>query len=110
MKSLSINGHKLHEVEMLLIPYSKGTVSRLRYPKDIIKYEIIDDELTLMIPPMLALELYRKGIIPQNQRNEIVLSISGKKIGNYFVNDFRYPNNHTDIITIVFKKSKSYLK
>ena len=105
MKSLSINGHKLHEVEMLLVPYNNDTVSSLRYPKHRILYEIIDNVVTLKIPSMLALELYRKGVLSQNQEEKIILSVSGKKIGAYFIDDFRYPNNHSDIITIVFKKN-----
>lgn len=111
MKSLSINGCKLYEVEMLLVPYNKKSVCHLQYPKERIKYERINNnnELTLKIPSMLALELYRKEIIPQDQNTEIALSISGKKIGNYSIADFRYPNNHFDIITIVLKKSKGDL-
>lgn len=104
MKSLSINGHKLHEVEMLLPPYNKGTVSYLRYPKHRIQYEIIDNIVTLKIPSMLTLELYRKGVLSQNQDEKIILSVSGKKIGAYFINDFRYPNDHSNVVTIVFKK------
>lgn len=106
MKSLSINGHKLHAVEMLLVPYSTDSVSYLKYPKHRIQYEIIDDNLTLKIPSMLALELYRKGIIPQDERREIVISISGKKIGNYLILDFLYPNDHSEIVTILLKKVK----
>jgi len=105
MKSLSINGHKLHEAEMLLLPYNKGTVSYLRYPKHRIQYEIIDNIVTLKIPSMLTLELYRKGVLSQNQDEKIILSVSGKKIGTYFINDFRYPNDHSNVVTIVFKKN-----
>jgi len=65
----------------------------------------VDNVVTLKIPPMLALELFRQGVLPQDQGAEIILSVSGKKIGTYFMSDFRYPNNHTDIITIELKNS-----
>ena len=104
MKSLSINGHKLHEVQMLLVPFNNDSVSYLRYPKHRILYENIEDRVTLKIPSMLALELFRKGILSQDQDAKIILCGSGKKIGAYCIDDFRYPNNHTDLITIVFKK------
>jgi hypothetical protein len=89
---------------MILNQYSKGSISNLRNPKHRIKYEIIDDELTLRIQSMLVLELYREEIIHQNQRKEIVLSIGGIKIGNYFITDFLYPNNHSDSTTMYLKK------
>jgi hypothetical protein len=108
MKSLSINGHNLHEVEMLLVPYNNDTVAYLRYPKHRIMYEIID-VVTLKIPSMLALELFRQGVLSQTQDAKIFIGVSGKKIGSYFIDDFRYPNNHSDTITIVFKKKLNLL-
>jgi hypothetical protein len=104
MKSLSINGHKLHQVEMLLVPYNNDTISYLRYPKHRILYEIINNVVILKIPSMLALELFRKEVLSQSQDAKIILSVSGKKIGAYFIDDLRYPNNNSDIITIVFNK------
>jgi hypothetical protein len=53
---------------------------------------------------MLALELFRKEVLSQSQDAKIILSVSGKKIGAYFIDDLRYPNNNSDIITIVFNK------
>ncbi len=41
MKGISINGYYLHEVEMLMVPYSEGTVSYLRYPKHKIQFEMV---------------------------------------------------------------------
>ena len=104
MRSLSINGQKLHEVQMLLVPYNNETVAYLCYPKQRILYENVENVVTLKIPSMLALELFRQCILPQDQGSEIILSVSGKNIGTYFINDFRYPDNQTDIITIVFRK------
>jgi hypothetical protein len=45
MKSLSINGQKLHEVLMLLVPYSSGTVAYLQYPKHRINYQVNENLL-----------------------------------------------------------------
>ena len=56
------------------------------------------------IPSMLVLELFRTGILKSDENKEITLSISGKKMGKYIIDDFRYPNNHSDIITIKFKR------
>ena len=53
---------------------------------------------------MLTLELFRKGVLTSDENAEITLSISGKKIGKFVIDDFRYPKNHSDIITIKFKR------
>ena len=104
MKSLSINGQKLHEVQMLLLPYNYGTISYLQYPKHRITYRVDENFVVVEIPSMLALELFRKGVLTSDENAEITLSISGKKIGKFVIDDFRYPKNHSDIITIKFKR------
>lgn len=106
MKSLSINGHMLHKIQMLLEPYSNGVVTLLQYPKHRIQYEQNENEVVLRIPSMLALELYRKGILSADEDSEVVLGISGRKIGNYAVDDFRYSNDHSNTVKIVFKRNK----
>lgn len=104
MKSLSINGQKLHEVEMLLVPYNSSTVSYLRYPKHRIIFKATETTVVVEIPSMLTLELFRKGVLTPDENAEIILSVSGRKIGKYVVEDFRYPKNHSDNITIKFKR------
>lgn len=89
---------------MLLVPYNTDTVAYLRYPKHRMSHEIFENVVTMKIPSMLALELFRQGILSQNQDAKIMLGVSEKKIGSFFIDDLRYPNNHSDIITIVFKK------
>lgn len=105
MKGISINGEKLHEVRMLMNPHSPGTVSYLSYPKNRIQFDVIEDELILSIPPLLALELYRKGGIPQDENMGFPIQVSGKKIGVFFVVDVRYPNSHSrDSVTFTMRK------
>jgi len=101
MKGISMDGQKLHEVRMLMVPYSPDTVSYLAYPKSRILFEKTDDCIVLRIPPMLAVELYRKGILPQNEEQAFPVSISGKLVGSFRVSDFRYPNTSSDrLVTI----------
>jgi len=105
MKGISINDQKLHEVRMLTIPYDAKTVSHLVYPKSRIKFQLNEDKLTLCIPPMPAIELYRTGILPQDNNKEFPVHVSGRKAGIYTIVDFRYPNSHyDDYVTITMKQ------
>jgi hypothetical protein len=107
MQGIAINGTMLHEVRMLMEPYQKGTVSSLGYPKSRIRFATEGQEIRLRFPAMLALELYRSGTLPQNASEEFSVSISGKKVGNYRVIDFRYPSasgSHSDDILMVLEK------
>lgn len=109
MKSISINGQKLHEVRMLLQPYGNNTISYLQYPKHRIIYGVDENTVVIKIPSMLSLELFRIGILTPNKNDEIKISISGKSIGKYVIDDFRYPKDHSDIITIKFKMKKNFM-
>ena len=93
MKGISINGQKLHELEMLLELYSKGTVCHLRYPKSRIHHEFDTEELNLRLPHFLVLEMYRVGILPQDEEQSVRVEVSGKHIGEYKVIDFKYPSD-----------------
>ncbi len=107
MKGISINDHKLHDVQMPLTPYKKGMVSYLKYPKHRIKFEFTADNLHLEIPGFLALELYRTGILPQNAAESVTVKVSGKKVGQFKVVDFRYPNSQSrnrELVTLTFQK------
>ena len=106
MKSLSINGQKLHEVQMLLVPFNDSTISYLQYPKHRINYQVDEDMVLVKIPSMLVLELFRTGVLDSDGNREVTLEISGKKIGKYTIDDFRYSMNHNDTITIRFKKNE----
>ena len=95
MKGISISGEKLHEVKMLMIPYDARTVSYLSYPKNRINFHVDEDEIVLSIPPMLAIELYRRGLLPQDENQSFPIHVSGKKIGIFKVVDFRYLNSYS---------------
>ena len=108
MKGISINGKKLHELMMPLVPYKNcNSVASLRYPKSRISFDQSEGgELKLTIPSNLALEMYRIGILPQDNSHIFPVSISGKSIGNYKVANFLYPNSseHDDIVFIMLQK------
>ena len=103
MKGISMNGKKLHEIMMPLVPYENcNSVASQRYPKQRIEFELYDDLLKLTVPSKLALEMYRVGILPQDESLAFPVSVSGKSIGNYKVVKFLYPNSiaHDDIVFI----------
>ena len=103
MKGISINGKKLHEIRMPVVPYENSNSIVLQsYPKQRIKFELCDDLLKLTVPSTLALEMYRVGVLPQDESQDFPVHVSGKSIGNYKVVKFLYPNAiaHDDIVFI----------
>jgi hypothetical protein len=105
MKTIVINDHKLHEIEMLLEPYSDGTISYLRYPKHRIQFSVEGNNLVLKIPALLAVELYRRAILPQEQTQPVFVKISGKEFGQVQVIDFRYGHSYDrELVSITFQK------
>lgn len=107
MQGIAINDALLHEVQMLTVPYQKGTVSYIRYPTTRIAFMSEADTIKLSLPPMLAIELYRAGILPQDAQVAVSVSISGKKVGMYRVADFRYPavgSSISDTISILLSR------
>lgn len=106
MESISLNGHKLHEVTMPLMPYYENSVASLRYPKPRMRCARTDELMVLKLPAFLTLELYRQAILPQTRTEAVTIKIGGKLIGKYIIVDFRYPNDHSEIITITLQKIK----
>jgi len=100
MKGISINGSKLHDINMPLVPYSCGVVASLCYPKERIYFEDSKGEAKLTVPTRLAVEMYRIGILPQDENQAFPICISGKSIGSYRVVNFLYPNDHSDVVII----------
>ena len=103
MKGISINGKKLHEIRMPVVPYENcNSIVLQGYPKQRIKFELHDDQLKLTVPALLALEMYRIGILPQDESQDFPVSVSGKSIGNYKIVKFLYPNAiaHDDVVFI----------
>ena len=106
MKGISVNGTKLHEVRMPLVPYNCGAITSLLFPKHRIIFEQNDKLIKLIVPTQLGLEMYRIGILPQDQNQSFPVCVSGKLIGSYKVVNFLYPNNLDDIVNITLQKSK----
>jgi len=107
MKGISINGKKLHEIMMPLVPYENcNSVVSSRYPKNRIEYTLSEDLLELVVPSKLALEMYRNGILPQDESQVFPVRVSGKLIGDYKVIGFLYPNSsmHDDSVFITLHK------
>ena len=108
MKGISINGKKLRELMMPLVQYANcNSVVSMCYPKNRILFEQQDEGmLKLKIPSNLALEMYRVGILPQDENHAFSVSVSGKSIGNYKLIDFLYPNSsmYDDIVFITLQK------
>jgi len=96
MANVSINDYKLHEVEMLLPPYGKNTISYLKYPEHRIQSRMQRGKLFLKIPAFLALELYRRAILPQNPADSFSVQIGGRSTGKFVITDFRYPDMTRD--------------
>jgi len=107
MEGISINGKKLHEIMMPLVPYKNcNSVVSQCYPKQRIELKLYDELLKLTVPSKLALEMYRVGILPQDESLDFPVSVGGKSIGNYKVVKFLYPNSsaHDDIVFITLRQ------
>ena len=105
-QGISINGHKLHEISMAMLPYSEGTISFLRYPKHRIQLEQQGADFVLMMPAFLALALYHQGILPQNSAELVEISVSGKCLGVFRVAELRYPNWDHEAVRIVLQRDE----
>jgi hypothetical protein len=90
-QAISINGTRLDKVRMLLVPWSEGTVSYLSYPKTQVQFSIAEETLRLAVPPLLGMELYRSGVLPQDCQVPVTISIGGRRRGRFVVVDVRYP-------------------
>lgn len=93
--TIAINGINLHDVKMPLVPYDKITCSFLSYPSSQIQCSQNANTLALGIPSLLALELYRTGILPQDADIPVSVKIGGKPAKKFLVTDVRYPNSRS---------------
>lgn len=96
MKGIEINGSKLHEVGLYQNPYSPSVCVTLRYPKSRIRYSLEISKSYLEVPSLLAVELYRGGIIPQNPDKPLIIKESGRKVGVFLVKKVIYPSSCSD--------------
>lgn len=90
MTEIAINGKNLHEVKMRQQEYTKGTTSYISYPEHRIKAESKGDAIIVQLPAILALELYRSAIIPQNEEEAVTVILEGEHMGSFCVTDLRY--------------------
>ncbi len=93
--TIAINGIKLHDVKMPLVPYDKRTLSFLSYPSSQIQCSQNANTLALGIPSLFALELYRTGILPQDTDIPVSVKIGGKPAKEFLITDVRYPISHS---------------
>jgi hypothetical protein len=93
-RSIAINGTRLDEVRMPLKPAGNGSISHLSYPMKEIRFGEANDGLSLVVPAYLAVELYRRGILPQDAALPAEITIDGHLIGWFTVTDVRYPDTH----------------
>ncbi len=105
MKGISINGHYLHEIKMLMVP-SNNAIRLLSYSKHIMKFEIVGDKLFLNIPTFLALELFRRVIFPQDPSKSVSVKISGKDVGRFLILDLRYPNDYEKSVSMTLQRER----
>lgn len=107
MKGISINGKYLHKITIPLEPFENcDSVVYLCYPKHRIEFEQCDNLIKLTLPVKMALEMYRVGVLPQDESVYVPIVISGKSIGKFKVIELLYPNSnkHEDNIFITFLK------
>ena len=88
---IAINRQKLHEVRMPMEPHYKGVVSSLSFPKTRISFSLEKDTLRLALSPLLGMELYRSGVLPQDPETPVSIAIGGRPKGQFTVVDVRYP-------------------
>ena len=106
---IAINGQKLHEMRMPMEPHCEGVVSFLSFPKTQIKASLEGDTLHLAIPPLLGMELYRSGVLPQEADTPVTITIGGRPKGRFTVVDVRYPGHGGGIsgnVTFTLRRSK----
>ena len=93
-QGIVINSKRLDQVRMPLTPWSEGTVSYLSYPKTQLRFSIVEETLRLEVPPLLGMEMYRSGVLPQDPRVPVTISIGGRRRGTFVVVDVRYPGGY----------------
>jgi hypothetical protein len=93
-RTIAINGTRLDEVRMPLVPYANGSVASLSYPTSEIRFSRDGDTIGLVVPAYLGVELYRIGLLPQDAKAPVEISISGHSVGRYIVSDVRYPHGN----------------
>jgi hypothetical protein len=93
-QGIAINGKRLDQVRMPLRAWSEGTVSYLSYPKSQLQFSFAEERLRLAVPPLLGMEMYRSGVLPQDPQVPVIISIGGRRRGRFVVVDVEYPGGY----------------
>lgn len=93
---IAIDGKSLHDIKMKLKRSNTSNITLISYPEHRIKANVNNDTVTLMLPPLLALELFRLGILPSNKNDAISVKLQGKALGSFRVEDLRHPDQLYD--------------
>jgi hypothetical protein len=108
--AIAINGKRLDRVRMPLAPWSERSVSYLSYPKSQMRFSLAEETLQLAVPPLLGMELYRSGVLPQDSQVPVIVSIGGRRRGRFIVADVRYPGGYgsstSDHVLITLARSR----
>lgn len=101
--AIVINGIRLDHVLMPMEPDGTGVVSSMRFPKSQIHFSLEADSLRLVLPAYLSVELYRIGVLPQDEQTSVKISIGGRAVGRYVVDSVWYPSaNHGPFGRVIF--------
>lgn len=93
-QSIAINGIRLDEVRMLMGPSGNGSIVYLSYPMKEVRISQSNGKLSLLVPALLAVELYRSGILPQDVNTPVEVTIDNRSAGPFKVSEVRYPHNY----------------
>ena len=93
MTKVTINGKNLHEIQMRLKNEYKGSISYLSYPEHRIKAEREENEVTLQVPPLLAIALYHEIF---RKEKEISVKVKNKNLGRFNLKEIKYPDELYD--------------
>ncbi|MGO9111693.1 MAG: hypothetical protein ACLP9L_20905 [Thermoguttaceae bacterium] len=107
-QGIAINGRKLEEVQMPMAPHSPGVCCHLRYPKTRIKFSLTTDTLVLCVPPLLGMELYRSGVLPQDPQVPVAIKIGGRPTGQFVVVDVRYAGGYSQDVVITLGRVRKW--
>ncbi len=106
MTEIVINGTPLHRVQMLLESEVAGSVVHLSYPSERLRVAQDGDELELMVPAFLALELYRLGLLSEEENAAHEIAVGGKNLGTFYFGKLTYPRVRIPTIPTTHSKAK----
>ena len=105
MAKVVINNVSLDKIKMRLKKSTEYSICKLMYPEHRVKLNKKGDELTMKLPPLLALALYHQRVLPQNKDDKVSIKQDGKDLGMFCVIDLAYPDELYDdgLTEITFK-------